>query len=240
MVRDAQRDEFKWRTLYQQEPPSDEGSWVSADEVQITDDPLPPLTYRLCSDLALSVNGGDYSVHLVVGVSNDKSIYIVDAWRSRCAPDKTVEKHLQLAQQYVPVESLIDDDNAAKVYVQLLASRARETGIVVPWRTLPMRGQNKETRAAALRGWFKRKKVFMVRGEWNKWLVTELLSFPNAMGSGVDDGVDALSLIGRRLASISGPMLEVVETPKMKTIQDATLNEMWEDRELRYGTRARL
>lgn len=242
MVNDAKRDEYKWRTLYQQQPPSDEGSWVAPAELQFVDmsPPILDLKIYLLTDLALSVNTGDYSVHIIVGVDSSMNIYILDAWRGRVSPEVTVDKHLSLIRTYSPAESLIDDDNAAKVYVQLLAQAARESGTPVPWKVLPMRGQNKETRAAPLRGWFKRKKMFIVRAQWNEWLKAELLAFPNALGSGVDDGVDALSLIGRRLASIATPAGDPPPPTPQKTVQQMTLNELFEDREHRTGRSKRI
>jgi predicted phage terminase large subunit-like protein len=247
MVEDARRDDFKWRTLYQQQPPSEDGSWVTADDIQIVDPHLVPaqdaLTHYLLSDLALSVNSGDYSVHLVVGMDPDKNAYVVDAWRDRCDINVTASRHLDLTQTYRPVESLIDDDNAAKVYVQLLAARAREQGVAVPWKMLPMRGQDKETRAAPLRGQFKRRKVFLKRAEWNRWLVRELLTFPNAMGEGVDDGVDALGLLGRRLASLASaapPSLPSAPVDPRGSFYTATLNNLWEEHSLSLGNRRRI
>lgn len=235
MVEDAKRDDFKWRTLYQQSPPSDSGDWVDIATIPFVDPADTPanLNDYLLTDLALSVNSGDYSVHIVVGVDSQHDIYIKHAWRGRTSIDDTVNKHLDLAATYPLMESLIDDDNAAKVYVQLLAVRARERGIYVPWKMLPMRGQDKETRAAPLRGMFRRRKVYIVKAEWNRWLLTEINNFPNAMGQGVDDGVDALGLIGRRLASLALPVPAAsnVVPLRQKTWQDTTLDEMFEDAE---------
>jgi len=233
MVADAQRDEYKWKTLYQQEPPSDDGSWVTPDEIKIVD--IVPqadrLKHYLLSDLALSVNSGDYSVHITVGVDDDLNVYVLDAWRGRTSIEVTAEKHLTLSHDYLPSESLIDDDNAAKVYVQLLSQMARAAQINVPWKMLPMRGQDKETRAAPLRGWFKRGKIFLKRGDWNRWLTKELLTFPNAIGEGVDDGVDALGLIGRRLGSLSraAPATPVGPPPDSRgSFFSATFDQLWE------------
>jgi predicted phage terminase large subunit-like protein len=234
MVEDARRDDFKWRTLYQQRPPSESGDWVSREEIQLvapTNSPDTPMSYYLLTDLALSVNKGDYSVHLVVGVDKEQNVHVVDAWRDRCAIDKTVEVHLNLASAYPLAESLIDDDNAAKVYVQLLATRARERGVAVPWKAMPMRGQDKETRAAPLRGLFKRRKVFMRRAPWNEWMVRELLIFPNAMGEGVDDGVDALGLIGRRLTALASPAPAPAAPKPLPGLHQMTLDGLYEENE---------
>ena len=237
---DKRRDDYVWRTLWMQEPPSEDGSWVGAEHLKLVDITPSNMVFYLLSDLALSVNKGDYSVHITAGVHSDGMIYVEDAWRDRCAIEKTVEKHLELVDTYHPAESLIDDDNAAKVYVQLLATKARERGVAVPWKQMPMRGQDKETRAAPLRGLFRSGRVAFKRAAWNRWLINEIMMFPNAMGAGVDDGVDALSLIGRRLASLARPANAPAARPPMKTVQQATLNELFEDRERSTHIRRRI
>lgn len=239
---DKKRDPFIWKTLWMQEPPSEEGSWVSAADIRVVDTPadLSSLSMYLCTDLALSVNKGDYSVHLAVGIDHTGTAHVVDAWREQSAIEVTAARHLDMVVTYKPLESLIDDDNAAKVYMQLLASMGRERGVPAPIRKLPMRGQDKETRAAPLRGMFRNRRVVLRRAPWNSWLVKELMLFPNATGSGVDDGVDALGLIGRRLAFLGRPSAPQSNLPVKKTWQDVTLDEMWEDREHSYGARRRV
>ena len=241
MVTDAKRDDYKWRTLYQQAPPSSSGDWVSADHIRIEDTTPDPrqLSMYLLTDLALSVNKGDYSVHIAAGVDHDGTIYVDDAWRDRCAIEVTARRHLDLCATYKPVESLIDDDNAAKVYVQLLASECRSRGTTVPWKTMPMRGQDKETRAAPLRGLFRSRRIVFKRAAWNSWLTREILTFPNAMGNGVDDGVDALGLIGRRLASLSRPSGPPAKLPPAPTLQQMTLDGLHDERERTHNAFSR-
>ncbi len=207
-VADAKRNPYKWQTLYQQSPPSDVGQWCRPEWLLFVDSAPADVTYYLCSDLALSVGKGDYSVHIVVGVDSSGRLYIVYAWRERCTINETVTKHLELLLQYSPMESLIDDDNASKVYGVTLADRARyhpEGRVIVPWKIMPIRGQDKETRAAPLRGLLQQGRVFLIRAPWNNWLMKEMLGFPILTGPGVDDGVDALSLIGRRQLQLGKP-----------------------------------
>lgn len=231
MVIDAKRDEFKWKTLYQQEPPSEEGSWVSPDDIQFRPTPqlTPESTTYGMSDLALSVNTGDYTVHLVVAIDPNSDWDIVDAARERVDPDQSASRIVSFCETYSPTEWLIDDDNASKVFGPLVATAARQRNTLVPWKQLPMRGQDKETRAAPLRGMFKRRKVYMPpNATFTSWLTRELLTFPNAMGQGVDDGVDALGLLGRRLLSIATPS-NVVPIRRNPTIQEMTLDQLFED-----------
>ncbi len=76
-----------------------------------------------------------------------------------------------------------------------------------PLSLQPMRGRDKEMRAAAIRGQFLGGGVRLVKGKWNAALVQELLSFPSGDH---DDQVDALGLIGRRFPMLSAPRADVV------------------------------
>ena len=244
MVDDARRDPYRWQTLYQQRPPSSKGDWVPSEHIRIlpADDPsfvTGALHRYLCIDLALSINKGDCSVILTVGVDARGMVYVLDAWRERAAIEVTTDRLLDLVQTHTPLECLIDDDNAAKVFLQLVASRGRERRIVPPMKMLPMRGQDKETRAAPLRGLFRSDRVFLKRAPWNEWLVRELLIFPNAMGAGVDDGVDALGLIGRRLASLSRPASPPAAAAPPPTTSQMCLEELYDERDRSKGAFSR-
>lgn len=227
MVIDLRKDDFIWRTMWQQEPPSDAGSWVSTEDIQHR--PSPPLTPETvtyaCSDLALSVNTGDYTVHFIVAIDSNGAWDIIDAKRGRVDSDQSSDDIVRLAQTYRPREWLIDDDNMAKVMMPLVSTKARQLSTSVPWKMMPMRGQDKETRAAALRGQFKRRKIYYpADAPFAHWLTKELLTFPNAVGSGVDDGVDALSVMGRRLAAISPAVVKVAPVVK----QGYSLDDLWD------------
>jgi predicted phage terminase large subunit-like protein len=233
MVADAQRDEYKWKTLYQQEPPADTGSWAGTDDFRFAPTPkYDPATYSYygLTDLALSVNTGDYTVHLVVAAHKQtQDCHVVDCYRKRVDPDESSDAMVALSQTYKPSEWLIDDDNSSKVWMQLVATRARQSNVPVMWKPLPMRGQNKETRAAPLRGMFKRGMIYFDPNKpWTNVIINECLQFPNALGQGVDDCVDALALIGRRLASLSyaGPKAEAKVRP---TRFNMTLKDLWAD-----------
>ncbi len=228
MVADAKRDEFKWKTLYQQMPPAEEGSWVSTEDIQHR--PTPPLTpetpiYGL-TDLALSVNTGDYTVHFIVAIDPNGDWDILEADRKRVDPEVTATRIVSYCETYSPREWLIDDDNMAKVMIPLVATKARQLQVSVPWKMMPMRGQDKETRAAPLRGQFKRRKVYYpADAPFASWLTNELLTFPNAMGDGVDDGIDALGLLGRRMAAVAPKASNVVPIRKV----GYSLNDLWDD-----------
>lgn len=215
MVADYRRDDFIWRTMCQQQPPSDAGSWVSSDEILNLPVPASMLdsgfTRYITIDLAYSVNKGDHTVFLVVAIDKITGIaHVVYIYRAQVDSDASSRKLLAMIEQWHPVEVLIDDDVQSMLYTKNLATNARATGIAVPWRPLPIAGKNKELRASPLRGMFKSAKVSINRNlPGARQLIGELLMFPN---TDVDDGVDALSLIGRRLDKI--PRSKVPEPQK--------------------------
>jgi phage terminase large subunit-like protein len=226
MVADAKQDDFKWRTLYQQEPPSSSGSWVHTSEIMHR--PTPDNAMRLpcygLSDIALSVNSGDYTVHMIVTVNELDEWDIVHAQRDRVDPEQSAKNLVALAGVYKPLEWLIDDDNASKVFMPLVATTARSQRTTVNWKPMPIRGQDKETRAAATRGQFKRKRLFYpADAPFAKWLTKEILLFPNGMGDGVDDGIDTLSLMGRRMAQLS-KYKPIESKPLRPTTSEMTLD----------------
>jgi predicted phage terminase large subunit-like protein len=232
-LKDKKADNFIWRTLWQQEPPSETGSWASTDDFRFAPTPeydKDSYNYYGLTDLALSVNTGDYTVHAIIAAHKQtQHCHIVDLYRRRVDPDASADALVGLAGTYKPVEWLIDDDNASKVFMQLVATRARSENTLVKWRPMPMRGQNKETRAAGLRGMFKRGMVYFDPAKpFSNVVINECLQFPNAMGQGVDDIVDALSLLGRRLTALTVVKPQAARPPQ-PTRQDMTLNQLWAD-----------
>jgi predicted phage terminase large subunit-like protein len=188
--------------MYQQRPLDETGSWIGDEHITYEDAAPADLNYVIGIDLALTVGGGDYTALVVAGLDAQRNIHVVEVQRDRIAPDVTVRRLFELVQRYKPGSVLIDDDNASKVFMRLLLEMARQRHISVPLSTMALRGRNKEVRAAPLRGWFLQDRVKLVRGTWSTDLHRELLEFPAGEH---DDQVDALSLIGRRLAELPSP-----------------------------------
>ena len=240
MVADLRKDDYTWRTMWQQQPPSESGSWVSPDEVGFRPSPeiTPTSSTYGCTDLAISVNSGDYTVHIVIAVNERGEWDIVEAQRARVDPSASATTVVNLCETYKPKGWAIDDDNASKVFMPLVATRAMAEHTFVPWWPVPLRGQDKETRAASLRGHFKRRMVFMPKdAPFTRWLLNEIFGFPNLLGQGVDDGVDALSALSRKLLSIVKKPMEAAPPKPSPTIQEMTLNQLFEDREHRGAGR---
>lgn len=244
-----QQDPFMWSTQFQQTPLDESGSWVDRQNIIYTDALPVGEPYRVIAvDLALSVGKGDYTVFIVGQVDADRRLHVIHVDRLRTAPDESVDRLFELAFHYQPMEVLVDDDNASKVFRTALHERmrsARPGHPPFPLHLMPMRGKDKETRATAIRAMFLRGDVRILRARWSAALVCELLEFPSGDH---DDQVDALGLIGRRFPAFSAPAKPVVKRDPYEgfllrptvmpdgTVRISTqisLEQMFEDRERR-------
>lgn len=205
-IAEKQLDPFMWSTQFQQTPLDESGSWVTREQIIYSDAPPDQEPYRVIGvDLALTVGRGDYTVFVVGQIDHKRRLHIIHVDRRRTSPDESVDRLFELAFTYQPKEVVIDDDNASKVFRMALQERmrsAREGHAPFPLHAMPMRGQDKETRAAAIRAMFMRGDVRILRAPWTAALVAEITDFPSGDH---DDQVDALGLIGRRFPALSSP-----------------------------------
>jgi predicted phage terminase large subunit-like protein len=159
---------------------------------------------------------------------------VIDIYREQAHASDTAAALVALAETYKPLLWFIDDDNASKVYMSLVATEAKTQKVRVNWNPMPMRGQNKEVRAAALRGMFKRGLIYFDEAHpHTKTVVKEALQFPNATGAGVDDCIDALALIGRYMHKLEAAHTSEKPTVKQLTTADMTLNGLWDSLKVR-------
>jgi predicted phage terminase large subunit-like protein len=188
-------------------------------------------------DLALSTGRGDFTVFVVAGIDHLRNIYILDVERHQFTPDNAVYVLFRLYEQYKASDVLIDDDPGAKVFHRLFLEIARTKQHVIAISAMPLRGNDKETRAAAIRGMFLQHTVFIKRADWNADLHAEIYDFPNGDH---DDQIDCLSLIGRRVPQMSaptpphtGPLLKPIikQRENGDYYIDVALDKMFTDRE---------
>jgi predicted phage terminase large subunit-like protein len=237
MLVDAQADDFKWKTLYMQSPPSDEGVWADSQDVQVTTMPHGVVgndDWRIYIgvDLAYSVNKGDFTVFAVVAFHKATgAMHLVDLWRKQTDPANSAEALLDLAVTWKPAWIGIDDDNASKVAVTHIRTRAAARGVGLGnLEMMPIRGQDKETRAGALRAKIKSGMLHVDRSQpWAHAVMRELLIFPNAMSAGMDDIVDSLSVIARKtsMMMVSKPEAKVVREEKVMGV-NVSLDDLWD------------
>ncbi len=243
------RNPLRWASLYQQVPLSDSGSWVDEMHIHYVDaDRIPPLDQMnigIAGDLALEMARGDWTVFIVFGIDEARNIYILDVLRFRETPDNTVYRLFALVEQYGPSTVMMDDDNATKVFMRLLLELARAKRVSVPVDIMPIRGKNKEIRAAPMRGWFMQDRVLIKKASWNNTLYEEMHEFPDVDH---DDQIDCLSLIGRKLAEMRPPRKKQETEPGTLVYHDKTgrimlntsLRELFREREQSLPRRNRM
>jgi predicted phage terminase large subunit-like protein len=188
-----------WSALYQQNPVPDEGTFFLRDWVRWYDEPPQGLRVYGASDYAVTEGGGDYTVHLVAGVSESDDLYILDRWRAQTTPDIWVDAFIGLLKTWKPIEWAEENGQIIKAVGSLIDRKQIEE------RAWCFRKQfastaDKPTRAQAIRGRMAAGKVYLPRNApWVGEFLSELLSFPAGKN---DDQVDTLSLLGRMLGEM--------------------------------------
>jgi hypothetical protein len=107
-LRSRQREAspMMWSALYQQRPAPEEGDYFKAAWLKpyVTPPPKDTLAIYGASDYAVTADGGDYTVHVVVGVDPDGHMYLLDMWRKQAASDEWVEAFCSLVKDWKPRE----------------------------------------------------------------------------------------------------------------------------------------
>ena len=81
-----------WAALYQQEPIAETGSYFREEWLlPHIDDPPTSLSVYGGSDYAVTSGGGDYTVHVVLGIDHRNRMFLLDLWRKQADPKEWVE-----------------------------------------------------------------------------------------------------------------------------------------------------
>ena len=93
MRHDAKRDGRTWSALYQQSPAPATGIYFERDWLR----PAHSMPRREDmqiyggSDYAVTADGGDWTVHVVVGMDPNNRLWLLDLWRGQTASDAWIE-----------------------------------------------------------------------------------------------------------------------------------------------------
>lgn len=208
-----------WSALYQQRPSPQEGDYFKRDWLRWYDEAPARGTLKIygASDYAVTANGGDYTVHGVVGVDPQDNIYILDWWRKQSSPDEWIEAWIELVTRWRPIQWAEESGQISKGVGPFLDKRQREEKAYC-WREVFVSSHDKPTRAQAIRGRAAMGKLYLpTNAPWAPGLLHEMLAFPAATN---DDQVDVLSLFGRLLAKmLTGKNPEGPELPLRGTSQ---------------------
>lgn len=195
-----------WSALYQQEPTPDSGDYFNRDWLKPVT-AIPPresLKVYGASDYAVTSGGGDYTVHLVVGIDHDGRLYVLDLWRGQTDSAAWIEAWCDLVVKWKPLEWAEEGGQIRASIGPFLQRRAVERKAFVYRRQFPSL-HDKAVRAQSIRARMSMLGLFLpADAAWRADFESELLRFPAGVH---DDQVDALSLIGQLLDHITAPTL---------------------------------
>jgi predicted phage terminase large subunit-like protein len=201
-ARQRESSPMMWAALYQQRPAPEEGDYFKAAWLRpyTTAPALDTLAVYGASDYAVTADGGDYTVHVVVGVDPDGHMYLLDMWRKQASSDEWIEAFCKLVKDWKPREWAEEQGQIKAGVGPFLERMQRERQAFVYRRDFPVRA-DKAVRAQSIRGRMAIDGLYVpASASWLSDLRSELFAFPAGKH---DDIVDALGLIGQLLDTIS-------------------------------------
>jgi predicted phage terminase large subunit-like protein len=197
-VAEAKRDSRTWSALYQQRPSPAEGTYFERDWLRPANSIPRREDMRVYggSDYAVTSNGGDWTVHAVVGVDPDSRLWLLDLWRGQTASDGWIESFCDLVHQWRPIGWAEEQGQIKAGVGPYLDRRMRERSAFVARRAFPTR-HDKAVRAQSIRGRMALNGLhYDAAAPWRAEFEIELMNFPAGKH---DDQVDALGLVGQLL-----------------------------------------
>ena len=192
----------EWSALYQQKPAPDEGTFFLREWLKSYTKTPARDTLRVygASDYAVTSGGGDYTVHIVVGVDPDWNMYVLDLWRGQTDSAVWIEVFCDLVTKWKPLEWAEETGQIRAGLGPFIDRRQIERKSYVYRRVFPTRG-DKAIRAQSIRGRMAQHGLYVpANAEWAAEFERELMIFDAGMH---DDQVDALGLIGQLLDHIA-------------------------------------
>ncbi|MBM0207635.1 phage terminase large subunit [Micromonospora sp. STR1s_5] len=214
-ARKEESDPRSWASLYQQNPVPDEGGYFQRDWL-VPVHALPPrdeMRIFGASDYAVTSEGGDYTVHVVVGIDPHGHMYLLDLWRDQTDAAEWIEAFCDLVLKWQPMGWAEETGQIKSAIGPFQRRRMMERNAYVAREQFPTRG-DKAVRAQSIRA---RMSLTGLRipsvAHWRADLEAELLRFPAGEH---DDQVDALSLIGQLLDKVGTGTARPVLEPAVK------------------------
>jgi predicted phage terminase large subunit-like protein len=197
-LRKQDSDARTWSSLYQQDPVPPEGDFFRAEWLIPVEHMPPANSLRIYggSDYAVTSNGGDYTVHVLLGIDPNGAPWLVDLWRHQASSDVWVDALADLVIKWRP-RQWAEEQGQIKSGVGPYRDRVmRERQAWVVFDAFPTRG-DKAVRAQSIRGYVAQHGLRIpAAAPWRNDVLRELLRFPFGEH---DDIVDALGLVGQLL-----------------------------------------
>jgi predicted phage terminase large subunit-like protein len=184
-----------WSALYQQEPTQEIGTFFQDTWLRPhIDGPPKHMSVYGGSDYAVTSDGGDYTVHVVIGIDHKGRMFLLDVWRKQSDPREWVEAWCDLVLKWRPSFWAEEKTQITSGIGPFIEHRSLERKAWIQREQFPTRG-DKATRAASIRGRMALIGLYVpADAPWLADLRAELLAFPTGRH---DDQVDALGLVGQ-------------------------------------------
>lgn len=202
-----------WSALYQQSPAPEEGDYFKQEWFKPIDI-MPGYGLMRCyggSDYAVTNDGGDYTVHIVVGVDHMNNLYLLDVWRGQKTSDIWIEAFCDMVEKYRPLGWAEENGQIKASIGPFLEKRMRDRRLYVTREQFPTRG-DKATRARSIQGRLALDGIFVPKNA--PWLADFMAEILNLWVGKHDDQGDALGLIGQLLDKMVRGRVGVEAKPK--------------------------
>lgn len=148
------------------------------------------------SDYAVTRDGGDYTVHIVVGLDPRGDMHVLDLWRKQADSGEWIAAWCDLVKKWRPLSWAEETGQIRAALGPMIEAEAHRTRAYVPRVQFPTRG-DKAVRAQSIRARMSMRGLYLpANAPWLQDFEAELLRFPAGVH---DDCVDSLGLIGQLL-----------------------------------------
>jgi hypothetical protein len=139
--------------LYQQRPAPEDGDYFKAEWLRPYTNKPAIETMRIygASDYAVTADGGDYTVHAVIGLDPDGKPWLLDLWRGQTDSAVWIDAWCDMVLEWKPMEWGEESGQIRAAVGPFIDRRARERDVFVYRRQIPSR-HDKAIRAQSIRG----------------------------------------------------------------------------------------
>ena len=179
---------YQWSALYQQRPAPEEGGLFKRQWFEIVDDYPSGCIRDRRWDLAASLNKGDYTTGLLLGMYQGQ-FYVIDLQRVQENPAgvESLVKQTAILDGYATAIRMEREPGSSGI--NTIDHYTRRILVGYDFKGVPSTGSKVE-RARAVSAAAEAGNIKIVRGSWNSVFLDEVCMFPNGAH---DDIVDTLS-----------------------------------------------